>query len=522
MTRVSKAASRHRAAIAILPVPGWVWVCALLVAGFLGFSPRRHHFESAGIALAIGCVIYAALLPAARFPLRCAPTLDPLAAAVPFLVSLVAAGWTLSLGPLSDDFVLQRWAATSRWTPAEWPFSRPLPLALWAGVIGLGAGWPALHAINVLLHAVNGALIGLLVARWRGRFAGVVAGVLFALFPASTEAVAWTAGVFDLAATMSILLAVHAWIANVSTLARTLIVVICCVAGLLSKETAIVAPALLVLIVLFMHLEGDRKARLWTLACACVGLLGVLLLRELAQLAEQLEHLPDERRAWKDLLVRPFAALAVPFRTEAGLTTEAYLTGAVVLALLGVVLLRAWHLREAPHEPQADSAPLSTLIVGAGWIVLGALPLLTQFHVSPTLEGSRYLYLPVAGMCIALSGAFAVRGRAAAVPAVLVLVLAGLYGRGLNREREVWTQAAATRDALLAQAAGQVASGSCGTLQVLDAPDNVRGAYVFREGLAEALSALPYSPGGAACTVRWDGRVLVPSGPGTAPAVTTP
>src|SRR5690606_20080754 len=99
------------------------------------------------------------------------------------------------------------WARRGEVLPAEWPYVRPLPLALWKLLLSVGGSWFALHAVNTLLHALNAVAVGLLARRRLGVLSGVVAGAVFALFPAATEAVAWNAGVFDLMATSFVLLA---------------------------------------------------------------------------------------------------------------------------------------------------------------------------------------------------------------------------------------------------------------------------------------------------------------------------
>jgi len=95
-----------------------------------------------------------------------------------------------------------------------------------------------------------------------------------------------------------------------------------------------------------------------------------------------------------------------------------------------------------------------------------------------------------------------------AVSWVAFLTLIGVYATVLIGERRVWQQAAAMRDAVLSQAAGVVRSNGCRSLDLVDAPDSVQGAFVFREGLAEALSSLDYDRGGIPCRARWDGASL--------------
>jgi hypothetical protein len=502
---------------------GWIWLLGLAILGLAGAGVRRHHFETAGLVFGAGI---AAVAWMCRGPggtaARTGRAVWP-GAVIPLAAALLAFGWSMSLGPLSDDFVLRRWAAAGEWTPGAWTYLRPLPLGLWHGMTAAGGDWRALHALNVLVHAVNSALVAGLGASWLGARAGLAAGLVFALFPASAEAVAWTSGIFDLLATMFVLLAVTIWRRGRWSAGWTAAFFLCCVAGLLSKESAVAAPALLVLIAAASARRwAEARRHLIPAALALAVVAGFFVVRGLSSnaLAGHLAHLPSGRREWKDLLVRPFAGVAVPMRTDSGIGPEAYLAGLLVLLLVGMVLFRLhWSGAEAAVD-DGEEWRGAVFVAGAGWILVSALPLLMQFYVSPTLEGSRYLYLPAAGFALVISSAFAGRRftRLDVVSAVLLAGLLGFYAVRLQEERRTWHAAARTRDAVLADAARAVRAVPCRSLTILDAPDNVNGAFVFREGLREALDALPLDPAGAACVHRWDGSALVriPSAAGQA------
>ncbi|MEO6009636.1 MAG: hypothetical protein ABIU38_16430, partial [Vicinamibacteraceae bacterium] len=288
----------------------------------MGYDVRRHHFESAGIVFGVGaCAL--AIANWRRYPTHATSSRESaIAIAVPVTVALAAFWWTLDLGPLSDDFVLQRWARSGVWSPNEWAHLRPLPLALWQLTFASGGGWVAVHALNVALHAINVGLVAALAGTLITPRAGLVAGVTFALVPSSIEAVAWSAGIFDLLATLCVLGATFVWIRWPAGLQQALVVLICSAAGVLSKETAFGIPLLLAGAALFRPARGALERRMllrtWALAVVMTG--GLLAWRTVYSPAvgRHLYNLPADQRAWKDFLVRPFAALAVPFRTEAG------------------------------------------------------------------------------------------------------------------------------------------------------------------------------------------------------------
>jgi hypothetical protein len=185
----------------------------------------------------------------------------------------------------------------------------------------------------------------------------------------STEAVAWAAGAFDVVATFFVLLAVVIWARPRLTRSRTIALVFCCLGGVLSKESAIVIPVLLGLIAALTRFnEGlEVRRRVWALT-ACAATVGsVFVARALLSpaIGGHLANLPAHRRALKDLIVRPFASLAVPVRTDAGITLEAWLLGVAILITLAGVLSQRISRASAADIVPPRSNNLAVLGFGA-------------------------------------------------------------------------------------------------------------------------------------------------------------
>ncbi len=146
---------------------------------------------------------------------------------------------------------------------------RPLTMASFAANALLnGADAFAWRLVNVLLHAANAALVALLAWQLAGvsarapRAAALVAGLAFAWFAPSAEAVAWIAARFDGMALFWMLVAACSFMASrawhdrygVASLAATAL-------AFMSKESATIGPALIVALAWVKRPEDEGFVR---------------------------------------------------------------------------------------------------------------------------------------------------------------------------------------------------------------------------------------------------------------------
>jgi hypothetical protein len=222
---------------------------------------------------------------------------------------------------------------------------------------------------------------------------------------------------------------------------------------------------------------------------------------------------PIDRYFAKQLLVEPFAALGEPWgaawmRAHPGV---ALVRAVVVLGLLtGGFWL--WRWRDASFRRTAALA---------AWVLIPVLPVFTFFHVSGTLEGSRYLYLPAAGFSMLLAGLMGDLARRSRVPrpsavvTPLVAVLAVPSVVALGSEVRRWTEAARTRDQILESYVSATPPMRCASIVAEGAVDNVDGAFVLRNGFLQALAArgfeAPSDESERSCRVDWRDGIVVQS-----------
>lgn len=324
------------------------------------------------------------------------------------------------------------------------PGMRPLLKLSYALNHASGAGVVGFHAVNVLIHAVNGLLILWLFRQLAAQLgesppvAGWLAlatALIFVLHPVQTEAVTYASGRSTSLSALFALGSIAAW---VSWRARggdppwpISVSLLLMLAGIATKETVAVVPAALLL---WEATDASRPfswrgalARTW----AHWALLGAALAVALS--------LP----AYRDFLASSLATRSMTENLMAQLEGIRYLAG----QLLNIDRMNADPaLRAAPGLDFADALTMVVLVAGAGlaltnvrrfplpafaalWFLLWLAPT-NSLLARLDLVNDRQLYVALAGPALLLAAAIrrlAIRQRGVAVAAfVAVLALTGL------------------------------------------------------------------------------------------------
>lgn len=147
-------------------------------------------------------------------------------------------------------------------------------------------------------------------------------------------------------------------------------------------------------------------------------------------------------------------------------------------------------------------------------ILLSVLPVYRYLFVTSELENSRYLYLGVAFASLWLAHALGKGEKAASVGAAAMALLLLLLSTSSLARQSDWWAAADLRDLALDSAVELARRESCRSVTAVSVPDQVRGAFVLRNGFAEAFRRrwVHQSSDGLDCLVRWDGTAFVMEG----------
>jgi hypothetical protein len=360
------------------------------------------------------------------------------------------------------------------------------------------------HITNVALHALNAMLVVILALRLTGgRAAGLMAGVVFLVLRCHSEPVSWISARTDLIATSFMLLSLILHLrAEESDARRTrLLALIAFALALLSKESAVVLPA----VVGFLTWLKVRQAQ--RAFIAAVPFLAVLTLYagvRLLVLGELISRQGTE--VYLAFNVRHFVphVLSAVIRVVLGPLPDGvgnrccYLSlsrGLLALALTALLipLMRRW-----PEQSR------TLLLLGACFLM--TTPLLGLHEVSRIdSRGERFLYLPSVFFSIALGWLQLWRQRMARMASTIAVLGFVAYSVvGLWSANAIWRDAGRLSQALTSEVR-RVASGHAEVV-VANLPDHYRGAWVLRNGISEAVTRFrPEVPRGSISLVSTHG-----------------
>lgn len=488
----------------------WRWVSVALTIGLAGRTAwlfvsyltgrgaARHHVESSAVAFILVGAIAAFFNREDRAESR-APSAYPGTHHGWRLLLWCVASYALyspvlGIGFLSDDYVLAHRALEGQFGVVHTQLFRPLPLIVWSLVLHAGGGPAVLHAVNILCHGVVAFLTSRVASAYVGPWLAAMAGLLMLTFPGHVEAVAWTSGVFDVTATALTLAAVLIARQPKPSGATRLSLCVVALAALLCKETAIVAPFLILLDQWALGRLSRRTLGDVVAIIAVFAAVGAFRFSVAPPLVDQtLSRYLAQR--W---LFGTVGALVVPWHAD---VAARWVLVPIVEAVVIVGLVAAFAASRVPIRAIRASAGF------AAWTLLGTLPTLTLFFVSADLEGARYVYMATVGyvvLCVQVASTLPVFGRFAAVSALMLLITSGIGG--VRFHLRPWREAAATRDAFLTALRSDPRRYTCRAIWIVKPPDSVKGAYVFRNGVAEAaepdgVTLSPDAPPG--CVLHW-------------------
>jgi len=325
-------------------------------------------------------------------------------------------------------------------TTAPTNYWRPVQMGLYNLLWFASSGSPlAFHGVNVLLHVLTTAAVALLVFRLSGdRLVAGSAAVLFAVHPANTEAVSWIACLPELTYAFflvaALLLHELAGRTKPPTIMYRMGALGAFALALLSKETAIVLPLLVVLAELSIRTgrppgtrggaSGALRAALPYAAVAGSYLLVRWLVvgglaprvRGTLTLADAVVNAPPLLASYLRLLAIPADLLAYHiFEPIRSVGDPRLVLGLAATAVVGILLVVLWRRRR-------------DLMLAGGLLILPLLPVLYVPAIGANAFAERYAYLPSVGAAWLTAAALVATAKRLARPAAARRIVAGIVG----------------------------------------------------------------------------------------------
>src|SRR5262252_3957559 len=265
------------------------------------------------------------------------------------------------------------------------------------------------HAVSLILHALNAALVALVCFEYTGAWwRSMMVAACFALHPLRVESVAWAAELKDVlsgALFLLALLAYRRWVARPSAARQSMVVALFALA-LLAKPMVVTLPLLLLLLDAWplARLSGHVRERVlekWPLF-AMAAIVSVI--------------------TWA---VQRQAGAMAPL----GAVTPAHRVANALVTVWRYLAMMAW--------PRRRTQPYG--LVGWLWYLVMLIPVLGLVQVGQQAYADRYTYLPTIGILVIVVWAIAdlVRTRPTARRVALTLALVALAALGLATARQV-------------------------------------------------------------------------------------
>lgn len=329
------------------------------------------------------------------------------------------------------------------------------------------------HVINALLLCIFACRLNMVDKKKEFQFA-VTAGFLFLIYPFHNESISWLSGRLSSMACLLALLSLL--LSGKNGAIFTFLSIVCYLVGLLCYESIIVLP-LIIIVVNFDKYRVQKKivsCSLYWAGAACVYLLARLVLSgEIT--GDYGSRVTDNNFPQKVLnTVKVLGRLFFPPSEN-----RVLLTGATVILFIFLLVMHRYLFKTKIFINTAYAGYRSVLICLAISLLIPF-----AFGVSTrTSEGDRLLYFPSAFLCILVASWIVVLckeplGRWLALTVIIVYCTWLLE---LNNQH--WVKASGIAGTIMKV----VKSETTRNIIFINMPDEVDGAFVFRNGFKRAL-----------------------------------
>lgn len=418
---------------------------------------------------------------------------------------------------LSDDFDLIRASIINPpltiWKMGR--FVRPLIfLSLWADYAIWGLNPLGYHLTNIIIHSLNSFLIVLILNILLNKFvkpsSGLIlpifSGMIFLLLPCHTEAVSWISGRTDLIATLLVLSSFYTFLIykyyyKQYYLAFSMLLF---AGALLSKESVIAYPAIILLAQVYIYLVDkksyEKPTNLMVLPLLYLLILLLYLIVRYVVLGEIIGGYGSEIHAVVDLLIfnksinRSVVKTIIPLNIIELLNINRWIfivfapfawLVIIISILIFTISFIVMAYRKLYGLVRNINPELLLLFFLVSMFLFAFLPSI-NLHISIDDSGSdRLYYFPSVFLAIFIVIIISSIWGNMRYSLVTLSLLIIMYASCLYIQNNNWRTAGEISKSITKELAEVKASAD--NIYLINLPDNINGAYIFRNGIVSAL-----------------------------------
>ena len=340
------------------------------------------------------------------------------------------------------------------------------------------------YLTGIFLHALSTLLLFHFCLRWRcfsndtlqGSFA-LIAALLFLTYPFHNESVAWILGRGALMANLVGMAALLILVSDAKEVYKMCGVCLCYFVGLAIYESVIVLPALIILYILVVK-RSARMAGWWTLFLGITFITHFILRYWVSGTITGEYGAGFFSNGVSGIVVNAFKVcgrMILPPMYNAKIFT---LTFSIILVLLVLIVVYLW--RQIKNNKQAGTF---FLLQCSFLLIALALPFITSVSTH-TSESDRFLHFPSYFFCILTAFSLVVLFKDYKWLLVVLALILSYQVYFLEKNNWNWRKASyAVRTVL--EIIREHPPGQ--KVYVVNLPDEIDGAFVFRNGFKEAL-----------------------------------
>ena len=267
------------------------------------------------------------------------------------------------------------------------------------------------HITNILLHIANTLLVFAILKRLKlTETRALIVSTLFAIHPMGIEVVTFVSGRSDALASCFMLLCIFAFLKSSKNWKWLMLSAASFLCALLSKESAVITPAILLLIVLLFEQQRSKPKIITAISCillavcyttlritAATGAIhGALSLIAESTLWERILTLPAILFTYARILLWPW-----PLHMEYHFVTQSILAPSVLFFIAFLMLGTAYYILRRSEEAKKLR---SYYLFWLAWIALTLAPVLHIPLAQTSTVREHWLYLPSIGAFVLLTG----------------------------------------------------------------------------------------------------------------------